>query len=84
MVTGVQTCALPIFAMHTMYTTFTWLSASAAVLELVRDYSERNRDTLALWSKEYAEELNTYIDTLDTLLDEETYNELVKLGIVRE
>ncbi len=36
-----------------------------------------NRDTLSYWCREYAEEVDGYIDTIDTLLDDEAY-EVIK------
>jgi hypothetical protein len=66
------------------YLFFAWASATSATLKLIERYKEENRDTLAQWCKTYAEEVEIYIDTLDTLLDDETYKIIEELGIVRK
>ena len=68
---------------YTMYLTFAWVSATAAVLGLVKEFREGNRDVLAMWCREYAKEVESYIDTLDLLLDDEVYTDLVELGVVK-
>jgi len=71
------------FSGYTMYLTFAWVSSTAAVLGIARECKERNRDILAIWCQEYAKEINSYLDTLDLLLDDEVYEDLVELGIIR-
>lgn len=61
---------------------FTWFSATAALFNLVDKFREENRDTLAKWSKELAEELDAYIDTLDLLISDEDYEALKEVGLV--
>jgi len=34
------------------------------------------------WSKTYAEEVESYLDTMDILLDDETYEEILRLEAV--
>jgi len=68
---------------YTMYLTFAWVSATAAVLGLVKEFREDDRDTLARWCREYAKELESYMDTLDLLLDDEVYSDLIELGVVK-
>jgi len=71
------------FASYSMYLAFTWISATSAVLGLLGGYRRENLDTLASWSRAYAEEVEDYLDTMDTLLDDEAYEELLRLGVVR-
>jgi len=71
------------FASYTMYLAFTWTSATSATLGLLEGYRRGNLDTLASWSRAYAEEVEEYLDTMDTLLDDEAYEELLHLGAVR-
>lgn len=71
------------FAGYSMYLVFAWTSATVAVLNLVKGYNEVNRDTLASWSREYAREVDGYLETLDLLLDDETYSDLLELGIIK-
>ncbi|MEL9941208.1 MAG: hypothetical protein QW348_06885 [Ignisphaera sp.] len=71
------------FAAYSMYLAFAWTSATVAVLNIVREYSESNIDALARWSHEYAKEVEGYIDTLDLLLDDEVYSNLLELGIIK-
>ena len=68
---------------YTMYLAFAWVSASSAVLGLVKEYKEGNRDTLATWCRVYAKEVEGYLDTLDLLLDDEVYSDLLELDIVK-
>jgi len=68
---------------YTMLLTFAWTAASAAVLGLVKEFKESNRDTLARWCGKYAEEIEGYIDTLDLLLDDEVYEDLKEIGIIK-
>jgi len=65
------------------YLVFAWFSASSAILGLVRDYREENLGILVSWSKHYAREVDAYIDTLDLLVDDETYNELRETGVAK-
>jgi len=69
---------------HIAHLTFTWASASWAVLGLTSNYREDNLETLISWSREYAREVDAYIDTLDLLVDDEAYEELVKEGAIVE
>jgi len=75
--------ALLNLADYTIYLTFVWVSATAAVLGLVKEFREENRDALARWRRGYAGELESYMDTLDILLDDEAYSDLVELGVVK-
>lgn len=68
---------------YTVYLTFAWLASTAAVLGMVKEYREANRDQLAAWARQYAEEVQGLLDTLDLLLDDEAYEDLVALGIVK-
>jgi len=70
------------FASYTMYLAFTWISATSATLGLLEGYRRENLDTLASWSRAYAEEVEDYLDTIDTLLDDEAYEELLRLGVI--
>jgi len=68
---------------YTVYLTFAWLASTAAVLCLAEEYREANRDQLAAWARQYAEEVQGLLDTLDLLLDDEAYEDLLALGIVK-
>jgi len=70
------------FASYTMYLAFTWTSATSATLGLLEGYRRENLDTLASWSRAYAEEVEDYLDTMDALLDDEAYEELLRLGVI--
>jgi hypothetical protein len=59
------------------YLGFAWISATTATLGIIKEYKVENRDTLSQWCREYAEEVDSYIDTIDTLLDDEAY-EVIK------
>jgi len=61
---------------------FAWISATSALLKLLEKYREENMDTLAKWSRAYAEEVEAYIDTLDTLLDDEAYIVIEKMSVL--
>jgi hypothetical protein len=67
-------------SIYTRYLLFAWISATSAFLNLLEEYREENRDTLAKWSRTYAEEVEAYIDTLDTLLDDEAYIVIEKMS----
>lgn len=69
---------------YLMATAFAWYSSTSAVLGMVREYREGNRDLLARWSREYADELDAYIDTLDLLINDETYEALVEEGVIKQ
>ncbi len=69
------------FIGYTMYLTFTWAASTVAVLGIVREYREENRDALAQWCKSYAREVEDYLDTLDILVNDEVYEELVELDV---
>ena len=62
---------------------FTWLATAATVLDITKDYKEENRDKMAQWCKEYAKEVEAYIDTLDIIVKDEVYEELIELGIIK-
>ncbi len=68
---------------YTMHLTFAWIASTAAVLGIAKDYQERNRDTLAIWCQEYAREVDGYLDTLNLLLDDEVYEDLTRLNIIK-
>jgi len=72
------------FTGYTMYLAFAWTSATAAVLGLVKEFRETNRDTLAAWCRKYAEKVENHIDTLDLLLDDEVYGDLAELKIIKK
>ena len=38
---------------------------------------------MAQWCKEYAKEVEAYIDTLDIIVKDEVYEELIELGIIK-
>ena len=67
-------------SIYIRYLLFAWISAASALLKLLEEYREENMDTLAKWSRTYAEEVEAYIDTLDTLLDDEAYIVIEKLS----
>ncbi|WP_460172818.1 hypothetical protein [Vulcanisaeta sp. JCM 14467] len=69
-------------SVYLMATAFAWYSATAAVLGLIKEFRGVNRDALAQWSRAYAEELNAYIDTLDLLINDETYKTLKEEGVI--
>jgi len=69
---------------YTVYLTFAWLGSTAAVFGLAKEYREANRDQLAAWARQYAEEVQGLLDTLDLLLDDEAYEDLLALGIVKK
>jgi hypothetical protein len=62
------------------YLGFAWISATTATLGIIKEYKVENRDTLSQWCREYAEEIDSYIDTIDTLLDDEAYEIIKNLG----
>ncbi|WP_054854436.1 hypothetical protein [Vulcanisaeta distributa] len=67
---------------YLMATLLTWHSATTATLNLIKEYKETNRDTLTKWAAAYAEELDTYIDTLDMLINDEAYETLKEERII--
>jgi len=71
------------FAAYTMYLTFTWVASTAALLGVVKNYKDENRDKMARWYRGYAKEIEDYIDTLDILVKDDVYKELLELGIVK-
>ncbi len=71
------------FTTYTAYLTFTWVASTSPVLGIVKDYKVENRDKLAHWCKHYAAEVEDYIDTLDILVKDDVYRELLKLGAVK-
>lgn len=68
---------------YTTYLAFAWTSASTAVLGIAKEYKRENRDLLAAWCREYAKEIEEYLDTLDLLLDDELYSDLQGLGVIK-
>jgi len=71
------------FTGYTMYLTLAWVSASAATFGIVENYREDNRDTLTSWCRQYAKEVEGYLDTLNILLDDEVYRDLMELGVLK-
>jgi len=71
------------FATYTMYLTFTWVASTAALLGIVKNYRDENRDKIAQWCRGYAKEVEDYIDTLDILVKDDVYEELLEFGIVK-
>lgn len=71
------------FSSYMIYLIFTWIASTATTLGIVKKYNEKNRDTLAKWCRKYAEDIDNYLDTLDLLLDDEAYEDLIKLGIIK-
>jgi len=71
------------FASYIRYLIFTWLATAATVLDITKEYKEENRDNMAQWCKEYAKEVEAYIDTLDIIVKDEVYEELIELGIIK-
>ncbi len=69
---------------YLMATMFAWYSATNAVLGIVKEFRRENLDTLAQWSRAYAEELDAYIDTLDLLISDETYKALREEGVIKQ
>ncbi|HDD26877.1 MAG TPA: hypothetical protein ENF75_07330 [Acidilobales archaeon] len=49
-----------------------------AILGIVTKYNMNNLSKLIKWTKKYAEELDDYIDTLDVLVEDELYSEVMK------
>ena len=62
--------------------TFAWLSAISAILNIVKKYNEENLNKIIELSLELSKELDSYLDTLDLLLDDETYEELRELKLI--
>jgi len=71
------------FAAYTRYLTFTWVASTAALLGVVKNYKVENRDKMAQWCRGYAKEVEDYIDTLDILVKDDVYEELLELGIAK-
>ncbi|GEM_PF-1885406 len=71
------------FSGYTVYLTFAWIASISATLGIAKEYKEENRDTLTAWCREYAKEVDNYLDTLDLLLDDEVYEDLAELGIIK-
>jgi len=71
------------FTTYTMYLTFTWVASTTTLLGVVKDYKSENRDKMARWCSEYAKEIENYLDTLDILVKDDVYKELLELGIVK-
>lgn len=67
------------FSDYTVYLTFAWFSATSAVLHIVENYKRENVNTLTSWSRTYAEEVEDYLDTMDVLLDDEAFGEILGL-----
>ena len=72
------------FAAYTMYLTFTWVASIAALLGVVKNYKVENRDKMAQWCRGYAKEVEDYINTLDVLVKDDVYEELLELGIAKK
>jgi len=71
------------FATYTMYLTFTWVASTAALLGIVKNYKDDNRHKMAQWCRGHAKEVEDYIDSLDILVKDDVYEELLELGIVK-
>jgi len=69
-----------VMQLYLFHTLFACTSAVLAVAGIVERFREGNRDALAARCREYAEELDAYIDTVDTLLDKEAREALKRLG----
>ncbi len=69
---------------YLMATIFAWYSATTAVLGIVREFRRENLNALAQWSRAYAEELDAYIDTLDLLISDETYETLREEDVIKQ
>jgi hypothetical protein len=67
---------------YLFYSLFACTSAVSAVAGIVERFREGNRDALAARCMEFAEELDAYIDTVDTHLDRETREALKRLGLL--
>jgi len=70
------------FINTTINLTFAWLSAISAILNIVKKYNEENLNKIIDLSLELSKELDSYLDTLDLLLDDETYEELRELKLI--
>jgi hypothetical protein len=70
------------FAQCSMDLAFAWVSAASAALGIVREYRRENMDYLAGLCRELANKLDSYMETLDIVVDDELYEDLVKLGAV--
>jgi hypothetical protein len=70
------------FINTTINLTFAWLSAISAILNIVKKYNEENLNKIIELSLELSKELYSYLDTLDLLLDDETYEELRELKLI--
>ncbi len=81
---GVEAIEVPRIRSWGREIVFALVSATSAVLGLVKEFKEANRDALAMWCREYAKKVENYIDTLDLLLDDEVYEGLVELGIIKK
>ena len=71
------------FTTYTMYLAFTWVASTAALLGTVKNYRGENRDKMAQWCREYAKEVEDYIDSQDLLVKDDVYEELLDLGIIK-
>ncbi len=63
-------------------TSYSWITATSAILNIARQYKEENITLLTKIAKDHAKELDTYIDTIDLLITDETYRHLIELGII--
>jgi hypothetical protein len=70
------------FINTTINLTFAWLSAISAILNIVKKYNEENLNKIIELSLELSKELDSYLDTLDLLVDDETYEELRELKLI--
>ncbi|MFZ8830493.1 MAG: hypothetical protein ACO2OO_03535, partial [Candidatus Aenigmatarchaeota archaeon] len=70
------------FINTTINLTFAWLSAISAILNIVKKYNEENLNKIIDLSLELSKELDSYLDTLDLLLDDETYEELREIKLI--
>jgi hypothetical protein len=72
------------FAQCSMDLAFAWVSAASAALGVVREYRRENMDYLAGLCRELANKLDSYMETLDMVVDDELYEDLVRLGVVEK
>ena len=70
------------FARCSMDLTFAWISSASAALGIVKRYRRENMHYLAGLCRELAHKLDAYMDTLDMVVDDELYEDLVRLGVV--
>jgi len=70
------------FVEYSIRLAFAWVSATASILGIAKEYKDKNVDELASLSRRYADRVEEYLDVLDMLIDDDIYRDLIKLGIV--